>query len=120
MVTQWSALLNVNVNSLLQIYQTVSNNDGTLTIAVPPQTMVLPPTPSPAVQVEFCNMTTAKMLLIDALGSVLNIWINTNPLVDPPMVVNGFLFVAMDITSIYLQNPGGTTPIIAKVTVVGN
>ena len=119
MITQWSVLLNAQVNSLLQIYQTVSNADSTFTIAVPPQTLILPPLPIAATQVEFCNMTTAKAFLLDAGNSVINVWINSDPTIDPPMVVNGFMFVTMDITSIFLQNPGGMTSITARVTVVG-
>ena len=118
MTTQWSVLLNVSASSALQIYQTVSKSDGELTLAVPPQTLILLPTPTPATQVEFCNMTTAKLLLIDFVGTI-NIWLNTDPTVDPPLILTGPMLITSDITSVFVQNPGGMTPITVKVTVVG-
>ncbi|KKK65975.1 hypothetical protein LCGC14_2968730 [marine sediment metagenome] len=119
LATQFSYFLGVNRGSLLKIFQTDSGSDSLNTQVVGPQTITLLPAPAAAVDLSFCDMTTAKVLALKTNGPV-NVWINTDPLSDPiTHVLNGPLLIVSDITRIALQNPGGLSDVEVEYTFAG-
>lgn len=117
--TEFSISLSVKRGDLLKIFQTVSNSIVLLTEVVGPRVLTLAPAPALAIDLDFCNIVTAKILMIDPDGD-LNLWINADPFSDPiTHLLKGPFFIQKDMTRIAVQNPGGLIDVKAEITFVG-
>lgn len=116
---QYSYFLGIKRGALLNVFQTASDSDDTLTLVVGPQVLILTPAPATPVDLSFCDITTAKILALNPNGEV-NLWINADPLAVPPThVLKGPMFIVADITRIALQHPGGMSDVQVEYTFAG-
>lgn len=117
---QFTVFLEITDGVVLTASLPVSGSETNFTEVVGPRKLLLAPAPALAIDLDFCNIITAKILMIETDGN-LNLWLNADPLVDPitHLLFKGPFFIKKDMTRIAVQNPGGLVNVVVKILFAG-
>ncbi len=118
--TDFTVFLEIKEGVVLTASLPISGGDDTFTEVVGPRTLRLAPAPTAAIDLDFCNIITAKILMLETDGN-LNLWLNADPLSDPVthLLFKGPFFIKKDMTRIAVQNPGGLIDVVVKILFAG-